>query len=137
MLEPSEEREKIPQVMSIESITSVLQPEINVTEVVDERKIFQVHNDLPTYNASEIIEVFWNGVFKLQSADGDSRYNLLPVVIKSALVLAQTNAESERSLSVNARMVTKDRASLGEKKTLLVFMFWRKLSDSMILYTAE
>ena len=101
--------------MSIESVTSVLQPEINVTEVVDEWKLFQVDKDLPAYNASERIEVFWNGVFKLQSADGDSRYKLLPVVIKSALVLAQTNAESERSLSVNARIVTKDRASLGEK----------------------
>ena len=30
-------------------------------------------------------------------------------------MLAQTNAESERSLSVNARIVTKDRALLGEK----------------------
>ena len=101
--------------MSIESVTSVLQPEINVTEVVDEWKLFQVDKDLPAYNASKRIEVFWNGVFKLQSADGDSRYKLLPVVIKSALVLAQTNAESERSLSVNARIVTKDRVSLGEK----------------------
>ena len=78
-------------------------------------EIFQVDKDLPAYNASERIEVFWNGVFKLQLADGDSRYKLLPVVIKSALVLAQTNAELERSLSVNARIVTKDRASLGEK----------------------
>ena len=108
-------KEKKPTVMSIESVTSVLQPEINVTEVVDEWKLFQVDKDLPAYNASERIEVFWNGVFKLQSADGDSRYKLLPVVIKSALVLAQTNAESERSLSVNARIVTKDGASLGEK----------------------
>ena len=53
---------------------------------MDEWKLFQVDNDLPAYNASERIEVFWNGVFKLQSADGDSRYKLLPVVIKSALV---------------------------------------------------
>ena len=30
-------------------------------------------------------------------------------------MLTQTNAESERSLSVNARIVAKDRASLGEK----------------------
>ena len=35
--------------------------------------------------------------------------------MKSALVLTQTNAESERSLSVNARIVTKDRSLLGEK----------------------
>ena len=83
--------------MSVESVTSVLQPEINVAEVVDEWKLFQVDNDLPVYNGSERIEVFWIGVFKLQSADGNSRYKLLPVVIKSALVLAQTNVESERA----------------------------------------
>ena len=35
-------------------------------------------------------------------------------MIKSALVLAQANAESE-SLSINARIVTQERASLGEK----------------------
>ena len=87
--------------MSIESVTSVLQPEINVTEV-DEWKLFQVDNNLPAYNPSERIEVFWNGVFKLQSADGDSKFKLLPVVIKSALVLAQTNAESEISQCNNS-----------------------------------
>ena len=36
-------------------------------------------------------------------------------MIKSALILAQSNAESERSLSINARIVTQERASLDEK----------------------
>ena len=40
---------------------------------------------------------------------------MLPVVVKSTLVLAQTNAESEGSLSVNTRIVTEERPSLGEK----------------------
>ena len=43
------------------------------------------------------------------------RYKVLPSVIKSALVLAQTNAESEWHLSANARIVTQERASIGEK----------------------
>ena len=51
----------------------------------------------------------------MQSADGDLRYILLPVVIKSAPVLAQTNAECECSLSVNVRIITQERASLSEK----------------------
>ena len=38
----------------------------------------------------------------------------LPCVIKSGLVLAQMNAESERSLSINARVVTKERCVLGD-----------------------
>ena len=59
----------------------------------------------------------------MQSTDGGLRYKLLPVVIKSALLLAQTNAESECSLSVNTRIVTQERASLSEKKQLLASMF--------------
>ena len=45
----------------------------------------------------------------------NNRYpNLIPVV-KTALVLCQNNADSERSLSVNGRIVTKDRPLLGEQ----------------------
>ena len=38
----------------------------------------------------------------------------MPLVIKSGLVFAQTNGESERSLSINARVVTSERSALGE-----------------------
>ena len=40
---------------------------------------------------------------------------VLSCVINSVLVLAQANAESERSLSISARIVMQERASLGEK----------------------
>ena len=93
----------------------MLQPKVSETEVVDEWKIFQVDPDLPSYDAKERIEVFWRKVFALQSPAGDFRYKALPVVVKSALVRGQTNAQSEQSLSVNARIVTQDRASLDEK----------------------
>ena len=43
------------------------------------------------------------------------RYKLLPMVIKLALLLEQTNAESEHSLSVNARVVIQDRTLLNEE----------------------
>ena len=36
-------------------------------------------------------------------------------MIKSALVLTQINTKSECSLSVNVRIVTQERTSLGEK----------------------
>ena len=35
-------------------------------------------------------------------------------MIKSGLVFSQTNAESERSLLINARVVTRERSALGE-----------------------
>ena len=92
-----------------------MQPKVNVSEVVDEWKLFQVDSDVPVYNPSDQIEVFWNRVFHILAENGELQYKVLPSVIKSALVLAQTNAESERSLSINARIVTQERASLCEK----------------------
>ena len=60
-------REKKSALFSIQDITKVLQPKVNVTKVVDEWKVFLVDNDLPVHNPKERIEVFWNGVFHLQS----------------------------------------------------------------------
>ena len=108
-------RTKSSTVSSIESIACTLQPKVDQTQVVDEWKVYQVDTDLPNYNPKERIEVFWKQVFELQGLAGEPKYQILPVVVKSALVLTQTNAESECSLSVNARIVTKDRSLLGEK----------------------
>ena len=107
-------RKKESTVSSIERLTTVLQPAISTSEVIDEWKLFQVDNELPDYNQQERIEKYWNAVFQLQSSDGQLRYKLLPAVIKSALTLGQTNAESERSLSVNAAIVTQERTLLSE-----------------------
>ena len=101
-------------VSSIERLTTVLQPAISTSEVIDEWKFFQVDNELPDYNQQERIEKYWNAVFQLQSSDRQLRYKLLPAVIKSALTLGQTNAESECSLSVNAAIVTRERTLLSE-----------------------
>ena len=101
-------RKKESTVSSIERLTTVLQPAIGTSEVIDEWKLFQVDNELPDYNQQERIEKYWNAVFQLQSSDGQLRYKLLPAVIKSALTLGQTNAESECSLSVNAAIVTRE-----------------------------
>ena len=114
-----------------------MQPKVNVTEVVDEWKVLQVDNDLPVYNSKERIKVLWNKVFQLQSADDDLRHKLLPVVIKSALVLGQSNAESEHRLSVNARKVAQERVLLGEKKQLLAFILLKMLLGSMIQLITE
>ena len=108
-------RTKSSTVSSIESIACTLQPKVDQTQVVDEWKVYQVDTDLPNYDPKERIEVFWKQVFELQGLAGEPKYQILPVVVKSALVLTQTNAESECSLSVNARIVTKDRSLLGEK----------------------
>ena len=93
----------------------MLQPDVNTSQVVDEWKLFQVDDDLPTYNKADRIENFWRKVSEIQSSDGGMKYKLLPTVIKSVLVLGKTNADSERSLSVNARIVTEGRTLLNER----------------------
>ena len=114
-LNPSK-RKKDSTISSILSLTSALQPKVFETEVVNKCKVFQVDNDLPAYDPKERIEVFWKQVFELQASNGDYIYKVLPVVLKSALLLAQTNAEIECTFSVNARIVTEERPSLGEKQ---------------------
>ena len=52
------------------------------------------------------VDHFWRAVFCLKSSDGSPKYMVLPEVVKAGLILAQMNAESETSLSVNARIVT-------------------------------
>ena len=38
---------------SIEKLSSLLQPKLNISEIVDEWKLFQVDNDIPAYNREE------------------------------------------------------------------------------------
>ena len=56
-------------------MTKVLQPEVNVIEIVDEWKVFQMNSDLLAYKPKGRIEVFWNTVFQLQSADCEKGIN--------------------------------------------------------------
>ena len=91
-----------------------LQPLIDTSVVVDEWKLYQTDDDVDSLHGIKDVEEYWNAVFQLPSIDGKSCFQSLPLVVKTGLVLAQTNADSERSLSINARIITNERASLGE-----------------------
>lgn len=82
--------------------------------MLDEWKLLQADQEVSELDTNQRVDHYWNAVFLLKSIDGNSRYQCLPLVIKSGLVFAQTNAESERSLSINARVVTSERSALGE-----------------------
>ena len=99
---------------SIQNLARKLQPEIDVSLVSDEWKALQSDSDLDSIYKEERIKHYWNDVFALKSVANTNRYTILPCVIKSGLVLAQMNAESGRSLSINARVVTKETCALGD-----------------------
>ena len=82
--------------------------------MLDEWKLLQADQEVSELDTNQRVDHYWNAVFLLKSIDGNSQYQCLPLVIKSGLVFAQTNAESERSLSINARVVTSERSALGE-----------------------
>ena len=92
----------------------LLQPAIDVSLVSDEWKALQSDSDLDSIDKEQRIDHYWNDVFALKSVVKTDRYTILPYVIKYGLVLAQINAESERSLPINARVVTKERCALGD-----------------------
>ena len=99
---------------SIQNLSKKLQPQLDVSSVLDEWKLLQADQEVSELDTNQRVDHYWNAVFLLKSIDGNSRYQSLPLVIKSGLVFAQTNAESERSLSINARVVTSERSALGE-----------------------
>ena len=66
-------RDRKSTVASIQSITCAFQPKLNVSEVLDEWKLFQIDNDVPVYKATDRIETFWNKVFQVHSDDGDAQ----------------------------------------------------------------
>ena len=82
--------------------------------MLDEWKLLQADQEVSELDTNQQVDHYWNAVFLLKSIDGNSRYQCLPLVIKFGLVFAQTNAESERSLLRNARVVTSERSALGE-----------------------
>ena len=87
--------------------------------MLDEWKLLQANQEVSELDTDQRADHYWNAVFLLKSIDGNSRYQRLPLVIKSGLVFAQTNAEFERSLSINARVVTSERSALGEVTSLI------------------
>ena len=108
-------RQRTSTVNSIAELARKLQSSLNVSAVQDEWKSYQVDSDVQEVTQGERVDHYWNKVFMLTSSHGHFKYRNLEKVVKSGLVLAQVNAESERSLSVNARVVTKERAQLGEQ----------------------
>ena len=66
------------------------------------------------------VDHFWRAVCSRKSLDGTGPpFSAIPKVVKSGLILAQSNAESERSLSVNVHIVTHCKETLLGERTIV------------------
>ena len=55
---------------------------------------------------------FWQSIFDKGDACGDA-FQVLPKLVKCALSLSHSNADVERSLSVNKRVLTKEKTAMN------------------------
>ena len=108
-------RERKSTTISIQNLSRKLLPEFDTAAVLDEWKLYQNDGDISDIDTDQRVDCYWNAVFLLTSVEGNGHYQLLPSLVKSCLVFAHANADSECSLSVNARVVTKERSRFGEQ----------------------
>ena len=59
------------------------------------------------------VDEYWFAVLKTTEASGAKKYPTLDKVVKAALSLSHGNADSERGLSINKRMLGTERAQLS------------------------
>ena len=115
MLKPRK-RERKSKTISIQNLSRKLLPEFDTAAVLNEWKLYQNDGDISDIDTDQRVDHYWHAVFLLTSVEGNGHYQLLPSLVKSFLVFAMANADSECSLSVNARViVTKERSRLGEQ----------------------
>lgn len=102
--------------------------------VQDEWCVYSVTENVKKLEKGQHVYHFWQAVFTIKSHDGTGpRYLALAKVVKSGLVLAKMNAESERSLSVNTHIVTLERALLGERTIVRL----RAVQDAVKFHNPE
>ena len=73
------------------------------------------------------VDKYWANIFGLTTAAGRPRFTVLPKVVKCALTLSHGNADTERSLSQNKKILTKERTSM-QKSTLI----WVRLTKDAV-----
>ena len=79
--------------------------------------VLQADQEVFELDSNQQVDHHFNAMLLLMSFDSNSRYQCLTLVIKSGLLFAKqmlTNADSERALSINVRVVTSERSALGE-----------------------
>ena len=89
MPKPFKERTQVYLTISIQNLSRKLLPEFDTAAVLDELKLYQNDGNISDIDTDQRVDHYWNAVFLLKSVKGNGRYQLLPRLVKSCLVLAQ------------------------------------------------
>ena len=89
--------------------------ECDIDRLRDEWTLYYLERTTTANAKTQRIDHYWRTIFDIRTADGQFKYRVLPLMVKMALVLPHSNADVERSLSVNNRTVTLDRSGLSNR----------------------
>lgn len=92
-----------------QSMPFITQDDLN--RVSDEWRKYATDDD--EVNADLRVDRFWWEVLNMKEASGTHKFTVLSKVVKAALSLSHGNADSERALSINKRMLGTERALLS------------------------
>lgn len=85
----------------------------DIVNVIDEWKLYSEERLKPAAIQEVRIDEVWSQILEQKSASGRNKYPNLSLVVKAALSLAHSNADSERGLSINKRLLGSDRSRLS------------------------
>ena len=80
----------------------------------EEEQITGMEVEIKEEDLSLRVDHFWRKVFGGLDSSGD-KFVVLPKMVKCALALCHSNANVERSLSVNKKMLTKMNTKMSEE----------------------
>ena len=91
----------------------------DISRVTDEWKLYRAENikQDQIYKEGHLVRIdhFWNYVLNLKNAGEELKYPYLRKVVHTCLCIPHGNADVERSLSVNKKLVTAERSLLSEE----------------------
>ena len=92
--------------------------EEDVPLIADEWKVYQVEdiNEKIWKQKGKLrrIDHYWRDILRLKTSSGKDKYTRLEKAVKGVLALPHGNADVERGLSDNKKMLTKDRVNLSK-----------------------
>ncbi len=112
-LNPQEQR--APLALQNCKVVAQAMPSVQGEEVKIEGEWLRYQEMKLTKEDKEIrVDHFWQKMFKCADDSGES-FAVLAKMVKCALALCHSNADVERSLSVNSKLLTKNRVSLNQE----------------------
>ena len=117
-----------PEVREQEKAQKLLRELCSVLPTIEDVEVSRVTDEWKLYRAEEIkedemfdkdgglirIDHYWSHVLRIKSASGELKYPHLRKVVQTGLCLPHGNADVERSLSINKKLLTPERSLLSE-----------------------